>query len=109
MAQKATRPRLHALRARVKEVGDRVQAAGTRSEKRMTGRRLQQRRLRVWSQDPHCVDCGRVTAWPAGFELDHVVPLAEGGEDSDENSSVRCLPCHWSKTQRDLARIRSAR
>lgn len=58
---------------------------------RMTGRRLQARRLRLWSRDPHCASCGRVTQFPDGFELDHKVPLFLGGQDADENCQIMCI------------------
>lgn len=74
----------------------------TTAERRMTGRRLQARRLRIWQRDPHCADCRRVVAYPDGFELDHRVPLYLGGQDTDENCEVRCPDCHRAKTARDL-------
>lgn len=68
----------------------------------MTGRALQARRLRIWSRDPHCVGCRRVVAYPHGFQLDHVVALVNGGEDSDGNLQVLCIECHEAKTRDDL-------
>lgn len=94
--------RLRAIKPRVQSLGARLQPASTASEQRMTGRRLQERRLRVWSKDPHCVDCGNLTRYPDGFELDHEVALVNGGADTEENSRVRCLPCHAAKTRRDM-------
>lgn len=76
----------------------------------MTGRKLQERRLRLWSHDPHCVMCGRLTEWPRGFELDHKVPLHQGGEDTEDNCQVLCVHyddsgekagCHVIKTAQD--------
>lgn len=58
---------------------------------RMTGRKLQSRRLRLWSKDPHCASCRRVTQYPDGFELDHKVPLFLGGADTDENCQILCV------------------
>lgn len=81
--------------------------AMTTREARTTGRALQSRRLRIWSKDPHCAACGRLTAYPQGFELDHKVPLFLGGEDTDANSQVLCVDydrfgqkvgCHAEKT-----------
>lgn len=74
------------------------------SGKRMTGKRLQQRRQRVLGRQPLCVDClalGRVTA---AQELDHEVPLWEGGADTEANSTPRCVPCHKAKTALEAAR-----
>ena len=73
----------------------------------MTGRALQERRLRIWSQDPHCAGCGRLVAMHE-FELDHKVALVNGGADTDENCQVLCIvepdACHHRKTQADLGR-----
>ena len=80
----------------------------------MTGRRLQDRRLRLWTADPHCAECGRLVDYPNGFELDHITPLFMGGEDVDDNCQVLCVDvdivdgrvvkvgCHASKTAEDL-------
>ncbi len=77
---------------------------------RIRGRALQARRLRVWAKNPHCANCGDLTDITAGsdrpFELDHVVALVNGGEDTDENCQVLCLRrgCHEAKTRGDLGR-----
>ena len=79
--------------------------------KRMTGRRLQERRLRIWSANPHCAHCGVLTVYPHGFELDHKLSLFDGGEDTDENSQILCVyrdaqgrkaGCHDAKTRQDM-------
>ena len=75
---------------------------GGSADRRITGRKLQARRLRIWSRDPHCVDCGALTSHPDGYELDHVIALVNGGDDTDGNCAVRCVSCHERKTRRDL-------
>lgn len=69
---------------------------------RITGRRLQATRLRIWSRDPRCAMCRALVEYPSGFELDHKVPLFKGGPDRDENMQVLCPPCHQIKTEKDL-------
>lgn len=73
---------------------------------RIRGRKLQARRLRLWSKDPRCARCGTLTDYPDGFELDHKVPLFKGGADVDENCQVLCNRnlCHEVKTNDDLGR-----
>ena len=103
--------KLTTLKPRLTVVTSKLAAAPTPSTKRMTGRRLQDRRLRIWSADPHCAHCGRLTMFPSGFELDHKVGLFDGGQDSDENTQVLCVyraddgrktGCHDLKTRSDL-------
>ncbi|OZI31745.1 HNH endonuclease [Bordetella genomosp. 10] len=75
------------------------------SEQRMTGRKLQARRLRLWSACPYCANCGKLTEFPQGFELDHKVPLHQGGADTDDNCQILCAGadgCHAAKTADDL-------
>lgn len=72
---------------------------------RMAGRALQKRRLSVWTKDPTCAVCGKLTAYPGGFELDHTVPLFKGGEDTEANCQILCKGingCHEKKTAADL-------
>lgn len=107
--------------SRLKTVGSRIQSAPRRqlgstdvSERRITGRALQDRRLRIWSRDPRCAHCGKLVSYPEGFELDHVIPLFRGGQDTDDNCQVLCVEyiikdgqqvkvgCHSTKTVQDL-------
>ena len=70
------------------------------ADRRITGRRLQARRLAVWTRDPSCAACGRVVAYPEGFELDHIVPLFMGGEDVEANCQVLCVHVEMVDGQR---------
>jgi hypothetical protein len=54
---------------------------------------------------PRCVDCGN----RLDLEIDHLVPLAEGGPTARANLRLRCDPCHELKTAQDRRRQRSAR
>ena len=94
--------RLHTVPPRLGSAPARVSPAPTLSGKRITGRALQARRLRIWSENPYCVDCGALTGYPGGFELDHIVALVNGGQDVDSNCAVRCLACHAVKTAMDM-------
>ena len=74
--------------------------------KRITGRRLQAMRAALFQEQPLCVlckDAGRIT--PA-TERDHVVPLAEGGQDVDGNVQALCHPCHEAKSKAEWEKAR---
>ncbi|MCY1366209.1 HNH endonuclease [compost metagenome] len=98
--------RLRTLKPRLQEVkGRQLQSLPTTKERRITGRKLQDRRMKVWSRNPHCAHCGRLCDFPAGFELDHKVPLYQGGSDTEDNCQVLCSGldgCHAKKTASDL-------
>jgi len=84
------------------------------AHRRITGRRLQSRRLEMWLANPHCAECGRWVMFPGGFELDHKVPLGMGGEDVEANCQILCVDspdgseigCHRRKTGSDLENMR---
>ncbi len=38
------------------------------------------------------------------WDMDHIVPLAEGGEDTLDNLQALCQPCHKEKTAEQAAR-----
>lgn len=99
--------RLRTLKPSMRQLTAGVRRAPTPSDQRMAGNALQRRRLRLWSARPCCAACGRLTDWPRGFELDHVVRLADGGPDEDHNCQVLCVwwdeqgkkqGCHAVKT-----------
>jgi 5-methylcytosine-specific restriction protein A len=76
---------------------------------RIRGRALQSRRLSVWRTNPRCVKCHRLTRYPDGFELDHIIPLFKGGKDTQESCQLLCKGCHSIKTAQDMGhRIRQA-
>lgn len=70
---------------------------------RIRGRKLQALRLDLWLRDPACRLCRRVLALKEMIR-DHVVPLAEGGEDIDENTQPLCQDCSDAKTEAESAR-----
>lgn len=70
--------------------------AGT--TERMRGRAWVQTRRRVaLAHGYRCVDCGLV--WRSSVdEIDHDVPLEQGGSNDDANLRPRCRGCHKAKT-----------
>ncbi|HEY1070910.1 MAG TPA: HNH endonuclease signature motif containing protein [Thermomonas sp.] len=94
--------RLQTIGPRLTSPASRLQGVAGTEARRITGRPLQARRLRLWSKDPHCAACRSVVAYPHGFHLDHIVALMNGGDDTESNLQVLCHGCHEAKTRDDL-------
>ena len=76
---------------------------GGSTDKRIyTGRRLQVIRKRHFQREPLCVMCKARGIVRLAEELDHIVALANGGEDVPENRQGLCKECHAEKTRADL-------
>jgi 5-methylcytosine-specific restriction protein A len=105
--------KLRVLKPNLSTLSTTLRKAETLSDKRMAGRKLQDRRLRMWTRTPCCAICGRLTDWPYGFELDHIVRLDQGGKDTEDNCQVLCVytddtgnkaGCHAEKTSTENRR-----
>ncbi|MEW6479768.1 MAG: HNH endonuclease signature motif containing protein [Pseudomonadota bacterium] len=66
--------------------------------KRMTGRKLQAARAELFSRQPLCVHCLPKGIVKPATQRDHIVPLAEGGEDVPDNTQGLCDECHNAKS-----------
>lgn len=69
--------------------------------RRITGWELSRLRARFFAADPLCAECrrlGRVRRWD---ELDHIVPLREGGTNDDSNLQGLCFECHAVKSAQE--------
>lgn len=92
--------RLATLRPRVQTLGDGpVGSIGT-TDQRIRGTTLQNIRKAYFEKHPLCVICLRkdppVTR--IAVELDHIIPLHQGGRDVEENRQGLCRDCHNEKT-----------
>lgn len=76
------------------------------SAPRLRGRRLQALRVQLLALQPYCASCGRILS-PSSFVRDHIVPLAEGGQDITANTQALCLACSEAKSQAEAARGRT--
>ncbi|WP_312517297.1 HNH endonuclease signature motif containing protein [Massilia sp.] len=45
-----------------------------------------------------CLREGRTTV---GYPVDHIIALADGGTDDDDNKETLCQPCHDAKSARE--------
>jgi 5-methylcytosine-specific restriction enzyme A len=62
-------------------------------------------RLQVLQQEPLCRTCQTQGKWTLAEEVDHVVPLCEGGSRLDlSNLTPTCADCHRRKTHDDKRR-----
>lgn len=102
-------PKLASLKPRVKtieltKVRPQAQSApwskNTLTGKRLTGRALQERNDRIKARDGwRCKGCGRVTT---ELDVDHIVPLSQGGSDHEINLQSLCRGpdgCHEAKSR----------
>lgn len=83
-------------------------APDTRASAGKRGYDADWRRLRAWylARNPVC-EIRRKCTGAAATEVDHIVPLDEGGERLDEgNLQAACHPCHVSKTAADQRRVK---
>lgn len=62
-------------------------------------------RRRILDRDRHvCHVCHQ----PGADQVDHVIALAEGGADTDDNlAAIHARPCHAAKTAAESARARA--
>ena len=77
--------------------------------KRVTGRKLQAMRAKLFQQSPLCVECERHGRVTLATQRDHITPLAEGGQDDDSNVQALCEPCHEAKSKAESQRGRARR
>jgi len=63
---------------------------------RIKGSRWQNIRQRILTRDGH--RCGACSSTGPFLEIDHVLPLAEGGTNTDDNLQVLCRPCNRRKS-----------
>ena len=79
---------------------------------RPTGKRWKQLfYMALDRQGPYCRHCKKLNY---GLQLDHVVPIARGGDHTDSNVQLLCVTCHKKKTaseatKRSKAKVRDNR
>lgn len=65
---------------------------------RIRGRAGVKLRRLVLREEPLCRPCLDVDRTTASEEVDHIVPLAEGGTNDRSNLQGICKPCHKAKS-----------
>lgn len=77
---------------------------GNNATKRIyKGRNLQRERERLFARDPLCAECRKHKRVTIATIRDHVIPLAQGGQDTPDNCQGLCGPCHDAKSRREAA------
>lgn len=72
--------------------------------KRITGRRLQVMRAKLFSRNPLCAECMRQGKVTVATQRDHIIPLEEGGSDDESNEQGLCQECHDVKSKLEAKR-----
>ena len=65
---------------------------------RLRGRAGVKQRLRRLHAEPLCRDCKAKGIYTLAVTPDHIIPLAKGGTDTDDNIRCLCGPCHDRRT-----------
>ena len=52
-----------------------------------------------------CQPCKRLGRITMAAQVDHIVPLASGGRDNEDNLQAICYKCHEAKTKVDVAAL----
>lgn len=73
---------------------------------RIRGRKLQRMRAELFRQEPLCRLCDALGLVTVATIRDHIVPLAEGGQDVASNTQPLCQTCSDLKTQKESLRAR---
>jgi 5-methylcytosine-specific restriction endonuclease McrA len=100
--------RLQTLKPRIQAAKlERIKMLDTKAgaTERIRGRAWMKTRERVaLAHDYRCAGCGCVWV-PSRDQIDHAVPLEQGGSNDDSNLRPLCDDCHKAKTA-DEARLR---
>ena len=69
---------------------------------RQRGRKAVATRLRLLYSEPLCRHCNAKGITRLATQVDHIIALVNGGEDTDENKQPICADCHKVKTAIDM-------
>ncbi len=100
-----TRPRLTSLKSRLQPMPARavkVLETTPGATPRIQGRPWEEIRQRVLkAHDYLCVRCAQSKFPRMAQEVDHIVPLEQGGSNDDSNLQPLCAPHHAEKTAQE--------
>jgi 5-methylcytosine-specific restriction protein A len=58
-------------------------------------------RAQVLAEEPYCRECLKEGKRVQAVQVDHIVPLAAGGDNSRANQQALCVPHHEAKSLRE--------
>jgi 5-methylcytosine-specific restriction protein A len=73
---------------------------------RVRGRKLQAMRASLFAREPWCRQCRKEGRQVRATIRDHIVNLADGGEDDEDNTQPLCQSCSDIKTSTESRRGR---
>lgn len=76
----------------------------TAKKRTVTGFKLQKARESLFKREPLCRPCKAQGFVKIATIRDHIIPLAEGGEDTEGNTQPICADCHKHKTHEESKR-----
>ncbi|WP_353050218.1 HNH endonuclease signature motif containing protein [Aureimonas altamirensis] len=76
---------------------------------RRRGRAGMAQRRRRLAQEPLCRDCHDAGRTREATEVDHIIPLSQGGKDEDDNCRSLCRDCHLERTAQQFGHRRRRR
>lgn len=91
------------IRRGIEEGANCHEIAKTRT-KRPRGRAGATIRAQRLAAEPLCRDCAEAGDKRPSEEIDHIIPLAFGGTDDDDNIRALCRNCHWMRTREQRRR-----
>jgi len=71
---------------------------------RIRGTHLQRLRRQLFDRYPLCVVCEQQGRVSVAVIRDHVVPLGEGGTETEDNTQALCQSCSDAKTREEAKR-----
>lgn len=100
-------PKLKTLKPLVSTIAPRLTPTSTTEAERIRGRKGQQlRHRRLLRTNYLCEMCQAQGVIRLAEEVDHIIPLARGGKDVDENTRNLCREHHLMVTAEQFGRRR---
>jgi 5-methylcytosine-specific restriction protein A len=71
------------------------------TDKSRYGRRWEHLRELFLAKHPLCADCQTAGKFTSATEVHHIISVARGGSDREENLMPLCKSCHSKRTYRE--------